>query len=407
MSEVYELSLSKNYVSSWSVNNAIREILQNAIDSEKDGHEMYVNYNAENEELLIGNKCTSIDKSTLILGVGDKTNNSKMIGGNAEGYKLALVVLLRNNHSVLIKNATNLWEPYFEYSDNFGTELLKVKSTNCLTSSNLEFIISDIDYDTFEELKDDFPCIENDFGETIYTANGQILLDKKYKGKMFVEGLYVQSDDNFKFGYNFNACEVKLDRDRKAINYYKLRELTARATITVEEYNDEIYKEIVRGCNDTSEIKNIIEYLDDDFAEEFTKKFYAENQLDEDVVVATAKISEELVKEGYESFESNENVTAIISKAKGNVELIEEIKDQISQKSNEQEAWDDFKYSDTRKLLKFLYKVQSKLTKAEHDELYNIAIDTCAYSFRHIRKEVEDNLPECLEYEYIDERVDC
>lgn len=77
MSEVYELSLSKNYVSSWTISDAIREILQNAIDSEKDGHKMYVNYDVENEELLIGNKHTYIDKSTLILGIGDKTNNNK------------------------------------------------------------------------------------------------------------------------------------------------------------------------------------------------------------------------------------------------------------------------------------------------------------------------------------------
>lgn len=406
MSEVYELSLSKNYVSSWTISDAIREILQNAIDSEKDGHEMYVNYNVENKELLIGNKYTCIDKSTLILGIGDKTNNNKMIGGNAEGYKLALVVLLRNNHNVVISNGEYLWEPYFEYSGTFNTELLKVKSTKCLDNNNLEFKINNISPLVFEDLKNDFPCIENDFGKVINTANGQILLDKKFKGKMFVEGLYVQSDDNFQFGYNFNACEVKLDRDRKAINYYDLKKLTAKAAITVEECNDEIYKQIVRSSTDTSKIADIIDFLDDDFAKEFTAKFYEENKLDDDVVVATSGVGKLLEKDGYKTFESNENVSAIVAKAMDKEDILDEAKDKKRKQSNESNAWSDFEDSNTRRILRLLYKIQNKLSKSEHDELYDIAIDVSDYSFRHIQDIVKDSLPECLEDKYINERLE-
>lgn len=405
MFEIYELSLSKNYVSSWTINDAIREILQNAIDSDKEGHEMYVKYNDVSQTLIIGNQFTSIDKSTLILGVGDKTNNDKMIGGNSEGYKLALVVLLRNGHKVKIYNGQNLWEPYFEYSDKFNTELLKVKSTEFSKNSNLVFEISNIDLYTYEELKNDFPCIENDFGEVINTANGQILLDERFKGKMFVEGLYVQSDTNFKFGYNFNACEVKLDRDRKAINYYKLKELTAKAAITVEECNDKIYKQIVSGAPDTSEIIDIINFLDEDFAKEFTTKFYAENKLDDDVIVTTAKIGDYLEKGGYETFNSNENVSAIIAKAKENEDVLEDAKNKLSQRSKQSDAWSDFEDSISRKLLQFLYKVQSKLNKEEQDDLYDLALENTEYNFHYIKDSVIENLPMSLDDDYINERI--
>ena len=51
---------------------------------------------------------------------------------------------------------------------------------------------------------------------------------------MFVEGLYVQTDENFKYGYNFKSSIVDLDRDRRAINYYELKKLTAASVVTAE-----------------------------------------------------------------------------------------------------------------------------------------------------------------------------
>ena len=44
MKERIELSLSKKYVSSWTYIEAIRELLQNAIDSEVDGNTIEIDY---------------------------------------------------------------------------------------------------------------------------------------------------------------------------------------------------------------------------------------------------------------------------------------------------------------------------------------------------------------------------
>lgn len=111
---IYDLSLSRDYVSNWGTQEAIRELLQNAIDSNSNGHEMYIDYNSNKELLTIGNKYTSIGSEELILGNSSKRNDSSQIGCYGEGFKLALLVLLRNGYKVWINNCkkkmvTKIW----------------------------------------------------------------------------------------------------------------------------------------------------------------------------------------------------------------------------------------------------------------------------------------------------------
>lgn len=47
-----ELSLSPKYVSGWGVEEAVREILQNAIDQKADGAEVSVSYDRETLSIL-------------------------------------------------------------------------------------------------------------------------------------------------------------------------------------------------------------------------------------------------------------------------------------------------------------------------------------------------------------------
>ena len=44
--KTYELPISPNYVGNWGIKEAIREILQNAIDSDKCGHPKQILYSA-------------------------------------------------------------------------------------------------------------------------------------------------------------------------------------------------------------------------------------------------------------------------------------------------------------------------------------------------------------------------
>ena len=56
--ENYELPLSPNYVCNWGIREAIRELLQNAIDGENCGHPKEIEYNESERTLYIRNKNT-------------------------------------------------------------------------------------------------------------------------------------------------------------------------------------------------------------------------------------------------------------------------------------------------------------------------------------------------------------
>ena len=61
----YEITLSPNYVNNWGIKEAIREILQNAIDSDKNGNTMEVDYNANSQELKIKSLGASLSAKDL------------------------------------------------------------------------------------------------------------------------------------------------------------------------------------------------------------------------------------------------------------------------------------------------------------------------------------------------------
>lgn len=62
-----ELSLSPKYVSGWGVEEAVREILQNAIDQKADGAEVSVSYDRETPSILTDG--ARLKTSTLLDGI--------------------------------------------------------------------------------------------------------------------------------------------------------------------------------------------------------------------------------------------------------------------------------------------------------------------------------------------------
>ena len=100
------LPLSHLYVHHWTVHEALRELFQNAIDRQKEKTEcsLFFSFIKEEEKFIIGNKKTTIGVDTLVLGNTDKALNDEALGQFGEGYKLALIVLLRQKLTVLIHN---------------------------------------------------------------------------------------------------------------------------------------------------------------------------------------------------------------------------------------------------------------------------------------------------------------
>src|SRR5690606_16628625 len=66
-----------------------------------------------------------------------------------------------------------------------------------------------------------------DVGDVIETPIGRILEDEKFKGKVFVNGLFVCMYEPYQYGYDFKPEYIKLDRDRKLVSDFDLQWLSS------------------------------------------------------------------------------------------------------------------------------------------------------------------------------------
>lgn len=395
----YEITISPNYVSNWGINEAIREILQNAIDADKNGYKKSIYYSGDT--LYINNEGISLSAKDLILGCSSKSDQDGMIGKYGEGFKLALVVLLRKGMNVYVDNNDKLWSPSFKVSEQFGTQVLNIEESDDGRGEGLTFVISPVDQQLYNSLLNYFPCIDESFGNVVNCDNGQILLDKQFKGKMYVEGLYIQTDDNFQYGYNFNSDVVELDRDRKAINYYELRALTAQSIVTAEECNKEIFDAITKSCVDVRDIEEVIDEASESFLEEYREQFYEENELEENTLVATESVMKQLEQMDIDVpvVKGTEIQSYLIAKANDKLGIIEEAKEAIKNKDEKEEAFDDFKNSKYARLMNWFYTNKHYLPKKAQIPFLDIMKTMVPYGFYKI----SDSIPE--EFDYSDESI--
>ena len=395
----YEITISPNYVSNWGINEAIREILQNAIDADKNGYKKSIYYSGDT--LYINNEGISLSAKDLILGCSSKSDQDGMIGKYGEVFKLALVVLLRKGMNVYVDNNDKLWSPSFKVSEQFGTQVLNIEESDDGRREGLTFVISPVDQQLYNSLLNYFPCIDESFGNVVNCDNGQILLDKQFKGKMYVEGLYIQTDDNFQYGYNFNSDVVELDRDRKAINYYELRALTAQSIVTAEECNKEIFDAITKSCVDVRDIEEVIDEASESFLEEYREQFYEENELEENTLVATESVMKQLEQMDIDVpvVKGTEIQSYLIAKANDKLGIIEEAKEAIKNKDEKEEAFDDFKNSKYARLMNWFYTNKHYLPKKAQVPFLDIMKSMTPYGFYKI----SDSIPE--EFDYSDESI--
>ena len=396
--EKYELPISLGYVESWGTREAIREILQNSIDANEIGYYKEINYDENTETLTITNRRAKLPISSLVLGGSSKREMENQIGHEGEGYKLALVVLLRKGYNVIILNSDKEWIPSFEFSEKFNSKILTIHSKSIEDTNKVSFIIKGITPTVYNDLYKYFPCIDDDFGETVECSTGSILLDERFKGKMFVGGLYIQDDNNFSYGYNFNSDAVTLDRDRKAINYHDLRALTAESFVTAENCHPKLFKAISNSVLDVRDITDVIDEASDKFLEEYRDMFYNEKELDEDTLVAT-----EAVKIQLEQMELDVNVVKgteiesyLIAKANDKLGLIEEAKEMIDEKSKTEENIDNFKRSNYRRLMEWFVGVKKYLPKYKQTEFMEVADYVARTSWSTC--EVRPYLPKDFDY---------
>ena len=370
----YELSLSRNYVSSWGIEEAIRELLQNAKDS--NGEES-IDIDKSSGIITITNKNTSISSSTLLLGNTSKKDDLDKIGQFGEGYKLAILVLLREGKDISIYNGNKIWNPSFEYSNNFECEVLCITEIDS-TGNDLIFEISGFNDQELDDLENEFLGLNGQAYNSIQTSYGEILTDSSYKGKVFVDGLPVYNDDNFDYGYNFKPCYVTLDRDRKSINIYELKRLTALSVACCID-NFAFVDDVIDGKGRDGEyIKDKNIEFDDNFKEKYAKHLMKRFDIKEDDIVVNENSSDLIEYVGRKTDKEIKEVPKKIyadilnSQLTYSANIIEEVKKEKDSRDKIDDAWYEYDYSDYKSFKEWFDKYNSQLDNQAKEDFKNI-----------------------------------
>ncbi len=206
-----EYPITANYMSHWTIRQATRELLQNAIDSGE-----YLIQDGTCGEYCITNrlyKPVTLDELTL-LGETDKHDNSS-IGRFGEGFKLAMLVYARceSQLDVVVRIGDCYIMPRI-INNRFCLEIEKAEALPdaAYFSVSLRYLGVEEDINALllrrHKLTEVF---DNGSGCAAYTPGG----------KLFVGGMFV-CDTQLEYSYNFHPSKLKLDRDRNSAPEFEL-----------------------------------------------------------------------------------------------------------------------------------------------------------------------------------------
>lgn len=249
MNRVYELPLSPDYVRHWGVPEAIRELIQNAIDSPAE-----FEYALLPDGLVLRSRGVTLDASTLVLGVTSKAGDDRAIGSFGEGYKIALLVLARCEKIVVVNNGNVVWEPEFRQSMQFGTRLLHIverQSSFIGRPDDLEFRILGLDREELEQVVESCLLMQPPMDDAIVVPQGRILPSRP--GKLYVGGLFI-CDTELEFGYDVKPQFITLERDRQTVSNWDLKTLTRDMWFATEQH-DRVAELISRECPDVEYVQ--------------------------------------------------------------------------------------------------------------------------------------------------------
>lgn len=226
MTKKYHLTLSRNYVASWGVAEAVRELIQNALDSERPFEFQFENDVDECMALSIHSPGVVLSPSTLLLGTTTKANDETAIGSFGEGFKIALLVLCRLGKHVAIRNGLLDWLPGFELNRLFGEEMLVIREKPARRENRgLIFEIYGLTQSEVESIRASCLMMQGNYGLKIQTGLGEILEDRP--GELYVGNLFV-CKTKMRFGYNVLPKYLRLDRDRQTVSDYDLGDVVLR-----------------------------------------------------------------------------------------------------------------------------------------------------------------------------------
>ena len=208
MEKLISYGFTKEYLSDWGINEALREIYQNFMDYGEYTEDTITTDDAKIINVTLSNSYNPNSFEYLGLGKSVKQGNNN-IGKHGEGLKVAIFVLTRANNNVFIKHRNVKLIGEFDeitgVGDVFGINMEVIDE---LCDFTVSFTIPKIDFNKFKDniiTKDDI----------IYKERGHGNIVKKPAGNIYSGGLFVAKVKKFQYAYDILPSNLSLDRDRR------------------------------------------------------------------------------------------------------------------------------------------------------------------------------------------------
>lgn len=239
----YPLTVTPDYVGDWGFWEGVRELLQNAIDQQTANPGSPMHWAIAGDYMVVGNPNCRLDPQALLLGLSGKRGDDRMVGRHGEGFKLAVLALLRMDCTVYIENGSEVWTPAIREHADFGAETLHFDVTPGDETDGVWFHVQgDAVLNNADHVRDCY--VEADHNAVLPGMGGRV----------YVAGLYVDQVADFEHNYNFSPDRLRLDRDRRTIAAFDLAWETSQLWAAHED-SDEKWRLLEAGAKD-------VEYLE-------------------------------------------------------------------------------------------------------------------------------------------------
>lgn len=324
-----ELTIKVDYLPSWGVFEGLRELIQNGKDAVVEFEApLDVRHRRDSNTLVIENEGAVIPHEALLFGHTSKTDRADMIGKFGEGLKLGVLALVRAGHAVRIRSGSEVWVPKIERSEKFNADVLVFYiEKGRADKKRVQIEVDGIAAEEWAEFKRCFLFLDKPKkDDVVETAYGALLMRPEDAGKLFVKGIFVQRDAEFKFGYNFHDVEV--DRDRKMIARFDLEWRTRLIWSTAMSQRPDLFGQFFELVEEeTNDVMGIDEYgaakLPKEILEKAKEKFHEQFGADA-VPVANIAESKDIEHLGKKGVVVNKPLKAVLQAVMGNTETVKE-----------------------------------------------------------------------------------
>jgi hypothetical protein len=315
-----ELTIKCDYLPNWGVYEGCRELVQNGKDAETElGAKLTVTHTGN--KLYIENEGATLPHEALLLGHTTKLGRGDTIGKFGEGLKLGILALVRAGHAIKIRSGSEVWIPRIERSERFNADVLTFTILkNREPKNRVRIEIGGIDSDSWKEFKKCFLFLcERENDDRVTTTAGTLLLAPRFKGRVFVKGIFVSNDPSLVYGYDLRDAD--LDRDRRMLASYELSDKTRRVWEEAIAVRPDLFESFWSMLsNRPRDVEGIsswnVNYLPTAAVDSAVEKFRSQYG-DDAVPVATLGDSKEMAHFGKRGIVVNETLGAVLARVMG------------------------------------------------------------------------------------------